>query len=33
MAVRLVGKLQDGTVFEQRGHDGEEPFELIIDEG
>lgn len=30
---RLVGKLEDGTVFEQRGHGGEDPFEFIIDEG
>jgi len=33
MAARLVGKLEDGTIFERRGHDGVEPFEFIIDEG
>ncbi|KAL6597787.1 hypothetical protein ACP70R_046592 [Stipagrostis hirtigluma subsp. patula] len=32
MAVRLIGKLQDGTVFDRRGYDGEEPFEFTIDE-
>lgn len=30
--VRLIGKLKDGTVFDRRGHDGEEPFEFTIDE-
>ena len=33
MAARLVGKLEDGTVFEQRGHSEEEPIEFTIDEG
>jgi hypothetical protein len=33
MTVRLIGKLEDGTVFDRRGHDGEEPFEFTIDEG
>ena len=31
-AVRLVGKLEDGTVFVKKGHDGEEPFEFKTDE-
>ncbi|KAG2589439.1 70 kDa peptidyl-prolyl isomerase-like isoform X3 [Panicum virgatum] len=30
---RLVGKLEDGIVFEQRGHSEEEPIEFTIDEG
>lgn len=25
MKVRLIGKLQDGTIFDRRGHDGQEP--------
>lgn len=33
MAVRLIGKLQDGTVFDQRGHEGDEPLEFMVDEG
>ncbi|KAL6598054.1 hypothetical protein ACP70R_046475 [Stipagrostis hirtigluma subsp. patula] len=28
----VKGKLQDGTVFDRRGHDTEEPFEFTIDE-
>ncbi|XP_006644263.1 peptidyl-prolyl cis-trans isomerase FKBP62-like [Oryza brachyantha] len=32
--VRLLGKLQDGTVFDRRGHgDDDEPFEFVVDEG
>ncbi|MCD7464916.1 Peptidyl-prolyl cis-trans isomerase fkbp65 [Datura stramonium] len=30
--VKLMGKLQDGTVFVKKGHDEEEPFEFKIDE-
>lgn len=30
--VKLLGKLQDGTVFVKKGHDEEEPFEFKIDE-
>ncbi|KAF0918198.1 hypothetical protein E2562_023133 [Oryza meyeriana var. granulata] len=30
--VRLIGKLQDGAVFDRRGHEGEEPFEFMVDE-
>ncbi|OMO78130.1 hypothetical protein CCACVL1_14645 [Corchorus capsularis] len=31
--VKLIGKLQDGTVFVKKGYnEGEEPFEFIIDE-
>lgn len=30
--VKLIGKLQDGTVFVKKGHDEEEPFEFKIDE-
>ncbi|WMV48426.1 hypothetical protein MTR67_041811 [Solanum verrucosum] len=30
--VKLIGKLQDGTVFVKKGHDEEEPFEFQIDE-
>ncbi|CAN4090806.1 unnamed protein product [Withania somnifera] len=29
--VKLMGKLQDGTVFVKKGHDEEEPFEFEID--
>lgn len=32
-AVKLIGKLEDGTVFVKKGHDGEEPFEFKTDEG
>ncbi|RLN21701.1 peptidylprolyl isomerase ROF1-like [Panicum miliaceum] len=32
MKVRLIGKLQDGIVFDRRGDDGDEPFEFTIDE-
>lgn len=31
--VKLIGKLEDGTVFVKKGHDGEEPFEFKTDEG
>lgn len=32
--MKLIGKLQDGTVFLKKGHDGdEEPFEFQTDEG
>ncbi|XP_020096089.1 70 kDa peptidyl-prolyl isomerase-like [Ananas comosus] len=30
--VKLIGKLEDGTVFVKKGHDGEEPFEFKTDE-
>ncbi|CAJ1938765.1 unnamed protein product [Sphenostylis stenocarpa] len=30
--VKLIGKLQDGTVFIKKGHDDEQPFEFKIDE-
>ncbi|WOG85976.1 hypothetical protein DCAR_0105169 [Daucus carota subsp. sativus] len=30
--VKLIGKLQDGTVFLKKGHDDEEPFEFQTDE-
>lgn len=30
--VKLTGKLQDGTVFFKKGHDGDQPFEFRIDE-
>lgn len=30
--VRFIGKLEDGTVFVKKGHDGEEPFEFKTDE-
>jgi len=32
--VKLIGKLQDGTVFLKKGHgENEEPFEFKTDEG
>lgn len=32
--MKLIGKLQDGTVFFKKGHgEGEEPFEFKTDEG
>ena len=31
-AVKLTGKLQNGTIFTQKGND-EEPYEFKIDEG
>ncbi|XP_014520334.1 70 kDa peptidyl-prolyl isomerase-like [Vigna radiata var. radiata] len=30
--VKLIGKLQDGTVFTKKGYDDEQPFEFKIDE-
>ena len=34
LAVKLIGKLQDGTVFLKKGHgDGDEPFEFKTDDG
>uniref|UniRef100_A0A453BTM5 peptidylprolyl isomerase n=2 Tax=Aegilops tauschii subsp. strangulata TaxID=200361 RepID=A0A453BTM5_AEGTS len=30
--VRLIGKLDDGTVFTKKGHEGDEPFEFKTDE-
>lgn len=33
VSVKLVGKLQDGTVFIKKGHDDDQPFEFKIDEG
>uniref|UniRef100_A0ACD5ZG38 Uncharacterized protein n=1 Tax=Avena sativa TaxID=4498 RepID=A0ACD5ZG38_AVESA len=30
--VKLIGKLEDGTVFINKGHNGEEPFEFKTDE-
>uniref|UniRef100_A0A6V7QY20 peptidylprolyl isomerase n=1 Tax=Ananas comosus var. bracteatus TaxID=296719 RepID=A0A6V7QY20_ANACO len=30
--VKLIGKLEDGTAFVKKGHDGEEPFEFKTDE-
>jgi len=32
-AVKLIGKLQDGTIFIKKGYDDEQPFEFKIDEG
>jgi len=32
LAVKITGKLQDGTVFTKKGHD-EEPFKFKTDEG
>lgn len=32
LAVKLVGKLPDGTIFTEKGHD-DEPFEFKTDEG
>jgi len=32
-AVKLIGKLQDGTVFIKKGYGDEQPFEFKIDEG
>lgn len=31
--VKIVGKLEDGTVFLKKGHDGDEPLEFKTDEG
>lgn len=31
--MKLIGKLQDGTVFVKKGHNEEEPFEWKTDEG
>lgn len=34
LAVKLIGKLQDGTVFLKKGHgDGDELFEFKTDDG
>uniref|UniRef100_A0A0E0JK63 peptidylprolyl isomerase n=1 Tax=Oryza punctata TaxID=4537 RepID=A0A0E0JK63_ORYPU len=32
VGVRLIGKLQDGVIFDHRGHEGDEPFKFIVDE-
>jgi FK506-binding protein 4/5 len=32
-SVKLIGKLQDETVFLKKGHDDDQPFEFRIDEG
>ncbi|KAF0918205.1 hypothetical protein E2562_023139 [Oryza meyeriana var. granulata] len=32
VGVRLIGKLQDGAVFDHRGHERDEPFEFMVDE-
>lgn len=32
-AVKLMGKLQDGTVFLKKGHDEDELFEFKTEEG
>ena len=31
--MNLIGKLQDGTVFIKKGHDGVDPFDFKADEG
>lgn len=31
--MKLIGKLQDGTVFEKKGHNEEPLFEFRVDEG
>lgn len=31
-SVKLIGKLDDGTIFTKKGHE-EEPFEFKVDEG
>lgn len=33
IVVRYVAKLVDGTIFDRKGYDGEEPFEFKVDEG
>lgn len=33
VSVKLIGKLQDGTVFVKKGYVDEQPFEFKIDEG
>lgn len=33
LAVKLIGKLQDGTVFFKKGQDDSELFEFKTDEG
>ncbi|CAN6456364.1 unnamed protein product [Victoria cruziana] len=30
--IRYIGKLADGTIFDKKGHDGEEPLEFLVDE-
>lgn len=32
-AVRYTAKLEDGTIFEKKGFDGENPLQFITDEG
>lgn len=32
-SVKLIGKLEDGTIFVKKGHEEEPPFEFKIDEG
>ena len=33
LTVKIIGKLQDGTVFMKKGHDEQEPLEFKTDEG
>lgn len=33
VAVKLIGKLNDGTVFLRKGYYDELPFEFMVDEG
>jgi len=30
--IRYTAKLQDGTIFEKKGYEGEEPFQFVVDE-
>lgn len=32
-AVRYLARLADGTLYEKKGYEGEQPFIFIIDEG
>lgn len=32
-AVRYIARLSDGTIFDKKGYDGEDPFEFKVDEG
>lgn len=32
-SVRYTAKLEDGTIFEKKGFDGENPLQFITDEG
>jgi len=29
----MINQVTDGTIFEKKGYEGEEPFQFVVDEG